>query len=596
MPNYYEKSKARSKSRHREDTNNANSHLSRFFNHKTDQDKQRDKRSLSANSRQPQYQNVNLEKYDISSDFSRFDTNPNLDNINIKTLKPDKTDLNNLNFVNNIQQTTSSNHANSARDHEDREVTSPLPKKQKTSSIIATTRTNTLFDISYENSNHRQQKTHQLPSYKSKQIVLLSNTETNHTQNNSNLRDVSVKQSQKNDPELQQENNLLSPENIRQQSNSYFSQITSPNVNKGKYQLKAKLGANAHTSSHNAAIKHLPYKIEPKLHIRVKSPERDTSNIPPRSREQNLSEITATHFDYSNVITKPSTSLLHNHPQDFKQKKIYLPNSNYLHSQHTHTSSSSHQYSVTANVTSASATAQKQKDRPTDKRIYTENRSVSTNVAPTLANKIQITQMIKHSNYAIANETKMDWPHQEQNHNNINNKTITTTTHHETHQNSKTQTKETYKQHHFINISSEGLLTWCDACAGLIWPLLNSSCAKCKYCNFIVHLRCLEVFMTGQSVLPSCKGRKKMDHLGSNGDSGSSGNSTEYGLNNQVPVTKKTLRFWEFLFPVSLASSFKKSAKQDSKETFFIRQPPTHQNRKTKTKNLHQRTDSKIRI
>lgn len=61
------------------------------------------------------------------------------------------------------------------------------------------------------------------------------------------------------------------------------------------------------------------------------------------------------------------------------------------------------------------------------------------------------------------------------------------------------------KSHIFIQFKKSELLTWCDACTGLIWPMLGSTCAKCKNCSITVHHRCLELLNTSQ--LPICPNR-----------------------------------------------------------------------------------------
>ena len=61
------------------------------------------------------------------------------------------------------------------------------------------------------------------------------------------------------------------------------------------------------------------------------------------------------------------------------------------------------------------------------------------------------------------------------------------------------------KSHIFIEFKKSELLTWCDACTGLIWPMLGSTCAKCKNCSITVHHRCLELLNTSQ--LPICPNR-----------------------------------------------------------------------------------------
>ena len=58
---------------------------------------------------------------------------------------------------------------------------------------------------------------------------------------------------------------------------------------------------------------------------------------------------------------------------------------------------------------------------------------------------------------------------------------------------------------HLPEFKKSELLTWCDACTGLIWPMLGSTCAKCKNCSITVHHRCLELLNTSQ--LPICPNR-----------------------------------------------------------------------------------------
>ena len=48
--------------------------------------------------------------------------------------------------------------------------------------------------------------------------------------------------------------------------------------------------------------------------------------------------------------------------------------------------------------------------------------------------------------------------------------------------------------HLFFDIEcSRDVLTWCDVCTGLIWPMHGSTCARCKYCKLTCHYRCLSL-------------------------------------------------------------------------------------------------------
>ena len=120
------------------------------------------------------------------------------------------------------------------------------------------------------------------------------------------------------------------------------------------------------------------------------------------------------------------------------------------------------------------------------------------------------------------------------------------------------------KSHVFVTLSNE-VLTWCDACAGLIWPLLGSSCARCKYCYLTVHIRCLAVLLDSSDNLPTCRNRpvklKPQNNKNHNNNNYNNTRNLNYVTNTSIASkitlpTSKNLQNQKMQVPVLTENSF----------------------------------------